>query len=115
MQDFRNVDAWKKAHALVLSVYRETQTMPREEVFGVTMQLRRGATAVATRIAEGTGRNNNAEFAADLRRAMASSNELEYLMLLARDLGYWKPELCERLVADAIEVRKMIFGLVRKL
>jgi len=115
MQDFRNVEAWQKAHALVLSVYHETKTMPREEVFGVTMQLRRGAMAVATRIAEGSGRTSDAEFAVDLRRAAASSNELEYLMLLTRDLGYWKPELCERLVADAIEVRKMIFGLVRKL
>jgi four helix bundle protein len=115
MQDFRNVDAWKKAHALVLAIYGETQTLPREEVFGVTMQLRRGAVAIATRIAEGTGRSNNVEYGVDLRRAAASSNELEYLMLLTRDLGYWKPDLCERLVADAIEVRKMIFGLVRKL
>ena len=115
MQDFKNVGAWQKAYALVLSVYRETQTMPREEVFGVTMQLRRGAIAVATRISEGTGRSSDVEFAADLRRAAASSNELEYLFVLARDLGYWKPELCDRLVSDAVEVRKMIFGLLRKL
>jgi four helix bundle protein len=115
MQDFRNVGAWEKAHALVLSVYRDTQSMPREEVFGITMQLRRGAMAVATRIAEGAGRSNNVEYAVDLRKPAASSNELEYLMVLARDLGYWKPELCERLVADAVEVRKMIFGLARKL
>jgi len=115
MQDFRNVDAWQKAHALVLSVYHETKTMPREEVFGVTMQLRRGAMAVATRIAEGSGRTSDAEFAVDLRRAAASCNEVEYMFVLTRDLGYLKPELCERLVADAVEVRKMIFGLVRKL
>ena len=115
MQDFKNIGAWQKAHALVLSVYHETQTMPREEVFGVTMQLRRGAMSVATRIAEGSGRTSDAEFAVDLRRAAASSNELEYLMLLTRDLGHWKPDVCERLVADAVEVRKMIFGLVRKL
>jgi hypothetical protein len=57
MQDFRNIDAWKKAHNLVLSIYRETLSLPKEEVFGVTIQLRRTATSVATRIAEGTGRS----------------------------------------------------------
>ena len=115
MQDFKNVGAWQKAHALVLSVYRETQTMPREEVFGITTQLRRGATNVATRIAEGCGRSSDVDFAVDLRRAVASSNELEYLMLLTRDLGYWKPELCEQLTENTIEVRKMILGILRKL
>jgi four helix bundle protein len=115
MQDFQKIDAWKKAHALVLAVYRETQAMPREEVFGVTNQLRRSALGIATRIAEGSGRDGNVEFAADLRRAQASCNELEYLILVARDLGYWKPEAGERLSADTIEVRKMTIGLLRKL
>jgi four helix bundle protein len=115
MQDFRNVEAWQKAHALVLAVYRDTQTMPREEIFGVTMQLRRGSTAIATRIAEGTGRSSDADFAVDLRRAGASCNELEYLFLLARDLGYWKPEISEALIVQVVQVRKVIYGLVRKL
>jgi len=86
MQDFRNVEAWQKAHALVLAVYRDTQSMPREEIFGVTMQLRRGATAM--RIAEGTGRSGDVEFAVDLRKAGATCNELEYLFVLAKDLSY---------------------------
>jgi four helix bundle protein len=89
--------------------------MPREETFGVTMQLRRGSTGIATRIAEGTGRTSDADFAVDLRKAAASCNELEYLFLLARDLGYWKPELTEALIADVVEVRMVIYGLVRKL
>jgi four helix bundle protein len=62
MQDFHHVEAWKKAHSLVLEIYRETRTLPREEIFGVTMQLRRSAVAIATRIAEGCGREHNAEF-----------------------------------------------------
>jgi four helix bundle protein len=115
MQDFRNVDAWQKAHALVLAVYRDTQKMPREEIFGVTMQLRRGATSIATRIAEGTGRNGDVEFAVDLRKAGAACNELEYLFVLASDLGYWKPELSEARIAEVVVVRRVIFGLLRKL
>jgi four helix bundle protein len=115
MQDFRNVDAWVKAHAVVLSVYRETLSLPKEEMFGVTMQLRRTATSIATRIAEGSGRPSNVEFAVDLRRAAATCNELEYLIVLARDLNYWSPELVERLVGETVAARKVIFGLLRKM
>jgi four helix bundle protein len=113
MQDFRNLEAWRKAHALVLAVYRETLNLPKEEVFGITIQLRRAATAVATRIAEGAGRSVTMEFAGDLRRSAVSCNELEYLIVLARDLSYWKPEIAEPLLADTIEVRKVLFGLLR--
>ena len=81
----------------------------------MTMLLRRSATAIATRIAEGSGRSQSIEFAADLRKAGASCNELEYLIVLARDLKYWKPELAEGLIADTVEVRKVIFGLLRKM
>ena len=56
MRDFREVGAWPKAHALVLRIYRETKALPREEMLGVTMLIRRSATAIATRIAEGSGR-----------------------------------------------------------
>jgi len=115
MQDFRNVDVWAKAHAVVLSIYRETLSLPKDEVFGVTIQLRRAAASIATRIAEGSGRTSNIDFAMDLRRAAASCNELEYLVLLARDLSYWKPEIADRLIADIVEVRKMIHGLLRKM
>jgi four helix bundle protein len=113
MQDFRNVEGWGKAHALVLRTYRETVGMPKDEIFGMTMLLRRTAIAVATRIAEGSGRNQNLEFAVDLRKAAASCNEMEYLIVLARDLTFWKPELAASLIEDTVEVRKMIFGLLR--
>ncbi|HVG26998.1 MAG TPA: four helix bundle protein [Acidobacteriaceae bacterium] len=115
MQDFRNLEVWKRAHRLVLAVYRCSQEMPRDEVFGITMQLRRGATAIATRIAEGCGREGNADFAADLRRAVAACNEVEYLILLAKDLEYLKAEVDERLTGEVVEVRKMLHGLLRKL
>jgi four helix bundle protein len=113
MQDFRTIDAWKKAHDLVLSLYRQTLSLPKEEAFGITIQLRRSATAIATRIAEGAGRALPVEFATELRRSAASCNELEYLIVLAKDLNYWKPEIAERLIADTVEVRKMIFGFLR--
>ncbi|HEX4156189.1 MAG TPA: four helix bundle protein [Acidobacteriaceae bacterium] len=115
MQDFRGLDVWKRAHALVLNVYRATQALPREEVFGVTMQLRRGVVGVATRIAEGCGRENDLEFAADLRRGVAGCSVVEYLILLARDLEYLNSEISDRLTGEVVEVRKMIYGRLRKL
>jgi four helix bundle protein len=115
MQDFRNIDVWNKAHALVLRTYRETLGMPKDEIFGVTMLLRRTATAIATRIAEGSGRSQSLEFSSDLRKAVASCNEMEYLIVLARDLTFWKRELAASLIEDTVEGRKMIFGLLRTL
>jgi four helix bundle protein len=115
LQEFRKLDVWKRAHELVLAVYRASQTLPKEEVFGVMMQLRRAATAIPTRIAEGCGRETNPEFAVDLRRGVAASNELDYLLLLTKDLGYLKPEMYDSLSAETVEVRKMIYGLLRKL
>lgn len=115
MQDFRNLEAWKKAHVLTLRVYAETQKLLREEVFGVTMQLRRSSIAIATRLSEACGRDAAADMAIDLRKACASCNELEYLILLAADLEFWGPELRDQLTQAAVEVRKMSYGLLRKL
>ncbi|HEY5382788.1 MAG TPA: four helix bundle protein [Acidobacteriaceae bacterium] len=115
MQDFRGLDVWQRAHALVLAVYRSTQGLPKEEIFGVTIQLRRAATTIPTRIAEGCGREMDVGFAADLRRGVTACNEVEYLLLLAKDLEYLNSDAYERLTADTVEVRKMMYGLLRKL
>ena len=115
MQDFRKVDCWGKAHLLVLRVYRETDSMPPEEMFGMKLQLRRSAVSIPMKIAEGCGRDNNSDFQVDLRRAIASCNELECLVVLAKDLELWATSLSEELIGGAIEVRKMMLGLVKRL
>ena len=79
------------------------------------IQLRRAATAIPTRISEGCGRETNPEFAVELRRGIAASNELDYLLLLSKDLGFMKPEIYDSLNSETVEVRKMIYGLLRKL
>jgi len=81
MQDFRNIDTWKKAHGLTLRVFEETKSLPRDETFGITMLLRRSATSIASQIAESCRRGDKVEAAADLRKAAASCGELEYLVL----------------------------------
>jgi four helix bundle protein len=115
LQEFRKLDVWKRAHELVLAVYRASLELPKEEVFGITILLRRAATAIPTRIAEGCSREASSEFIADLRRGVAASNELDYLLLLAKDLGYLQAEMYDSLSTEAVEVRKMIYGLLRKL
>ena len=115
MRDFREVDVWRKAHQLALDVYRMTDTLPKSEVFGVTAQVRRAAIAVPTRIADGCGREGDVEFAAQLHKARAASSELEYLLLLCKDLGYLPPEMYEALREDVVTVRKMLSGLLRRM
>ena len=110
MQDFRNVDAWKKAHGLALRIYEETKSLPRDETFGITMQLRQSATAIASQIADGCGSEGNGGFAVDFRKAAGHCSELEYLVLLTKDLALWPPTLSDELMASAVEVRKMIYN-----
>jgi four helix bundle protein len=115
MRDFRELDIWRRAHALVQAVYLVTKQLPKDEIFGLSVQLRRSATAVATRIAEGCGVDSDVEFAGYLHRAKAGASELEYLVLLSRDLGYVPEEQFVRLTEDVITVKKMLSGFVRRI
>lgn len=86
MQDFRKLKVWRKSHDLTLEVYGSTATFPKEELYGLTGQIHRAASSVSANIAEACGRGGNAEFARFLRIAMGFASELEYHLLLARDL-----------------------------
>ena len=115
MRDFHELEIWRRAHGLALAIYRMTKQLPKEEVFGLTVQLRRAAVGVATRIAEGAGVDSNPDFAGYLQRAKAGASEVEYLLLLARDLGYVPEEDYVRLSEETIEVKKMLSGFVRRI
>ena len=86
MKDFRELQVWRKAHELTLAVYQITASFPREELYGLTAQLRRAGSSIAANLAEGCGRNGDAELARFCSIAMGSASELEYHLLLARDL-----------------------------
>ncbi len=115
MQDFHQLNVWKKAHSLVLRVYKASSDLPASENFGLILNLRRSAAAIARSIAEGTGRDSDVEFATELKKARAGGHDLEYNLLLCRDLGFLPESLHEELTADVIEVRKMISGLLKSL
>jgi four helix bundle protein len=82
MRNYRDLQVWKKAHDLTLELYRVSQRFPREEIYGITGQLRRPAVSIGANLAEGCGRRTSAELARFVRIAMGSASELDYHLLL---------------------------------
>ncbi len=114
-QDFRNLLVWRKAHALALAVYRETRGFPRSELYALTSQLRRGAVSIASNIAEGCVRRTDADFARFLYNAMGSANEVEYQLMLGRDLELVVPAAHAPLERQCVEIKRMLSSLLQKL
>jgi len=114
MQDFRELKVWQRAHELALEVYQITASFPRHEMFGLTSQMRRSCSSIAANLAEGCGRNGDAEFARYCSIAMGSASETEYHLLLARDLKMIKPADYEDLSKRIIELKRMLTGLNQK-
>jgi four helix bundle protein len=84
---FRGLQIWQRAHELTLELYRTTAAFPKDELYGLTSQIRRSASSIAANIAEGCGRDGEAELTRFRRIAAGSASELEYHLLLAFDLG----------------------------
>ena len=114
MKDFRRLTVWERAHALTLAVYKATASFPREELFGITSQMRRSSSSIAANIAEGCGRTGNGDFHRFLNAAAGSAVELEYFLLLSRDLGLIATEVYTPLQKDIVEVQRMLASLIRK-
>lgn len=106
---------WEKAHALALEVYHKTKDFPAEERYELTRQIRRCAVSIPTNIAEGCGRGSDAELARFLQIARGSASELEYTLLLARELGMLKAPAYEALAPRIEEVQRMLAALIKKL
>jgi len=115
MRDFRELKVWEKAHSLTLAVYRITKSFPKEELFGLTSQARRASASIAANIAEGCCRNGRAEFARFLHIAMGSASELDYHLLLARDLNLLNSADHEQLGRNVTEVKRMLASFIQKL
>jgi four helix bundle protein len=115
MKDFKTLEVWKKNHALALSVYKVTAEFPKSELYGLTSQLRRAGTSIPANIAEGCGRFGDAELARFLQIAMGSASELEYHLILAKDLGFIKESDYQDFSKQAIAVKKMITSFLQKL
>ena len=115
MKDFHELQVWQKAHQLTLAIYRVTAPFPREELFGLTSQIRRACSSIPANLAEGCGRTGDADFSRFCSIAMGSASELEYHLLLGRDLGLIKPKDYQELSQRTIELKKMLTALIQKL
>jgi four helix bundle protein len=115
MQNFRQLQVWQKAHQLTLAVYRITKSFPRDELYGLTAQLRRSSSSIPANLAEGCGRSSDAEFSRFCWIAMGSASELDYHLLLASDLAMIKATDHTALAAQLDEVKAMLSGLLQKL
>lgn len=110
MRPFQELLVWQKAHELTLEVYRCTRRYPREETYGLTSQTRKSASAVPANIAEGCGKGTLPELRHGVDVAGGSLNELEYWLLLGRDLRYLPVDEYDDLSARLVEVRRLLMG-----
>ncbi|MBA1336035.1 MAG: hypothetical protein HPY66_1856 [Firmicutes bacterium] len=115
MSKYENLLVWKKAHELVLEIYRVTTQFPDAEKYGIVVQMRRSAASIPTNISEGHGRLYRREYIRFLAIARGSACELEYQLILARDLGYLDKEKTDELLGKLREILRMLNGLINTL
>ncbi len=115
MKDFRTLVFWQKAHRFVLDLYIATRAFPESERFGLTSQLRRAAVSIPSNIAEGCGRQGDAELKRFLQISMGSASEVEYQLQLSKDLGYINTASFSELNTELIETKKMLNAFIQKL
>lgn len=108
-------EVWEKAHQLTLAIYQHTESFPSEEQYGLTSQIRRAGSSVAANLAEGCGRGSDADFARFVQNAIGSASELDYHLLLARDLGYLSAEVYDTCKEQVDRVLRMLHGLLKRL
>lgn len=114
MQDFKQLKVWQKAHLFVLGLYKLSAGFPKDERYGLSNQLRRAAASIAANIAERCGRNSNAELARFLIISMGSASEVEYFLILSKDLNYINQEDFDFHLGRIIEIKKMLTSLHQK-
>lgn len=114
MKDFRKLKVWEQAHSLILDVYRLTKSFPKDELYGLSSQMRRCGGSIGANIAEGCGKRGNGEFQRFLQIASGSASELDYHFLLSRDLGYLPEAEYRRVAESLLKLRRMLTSLLTK-
>jgi four helix bundle protein len=115
LKNFKELKVWQKAYQLCLEIYRVTRNFPKEEIYGLTSQIRRAAVSVPSNIAEGYGRKTTGEYIQALYVAYGSNCELETQVLLSGDLGFVRREDLLRLQQEIGDVERMLKRLIKSL
>ena len=115
MEDFKNLKVWTKAHELTLAIYQCTRKFPKEEMYGLSSQIRRASASIGANIAEGCGRRSDPEMKRFVQIARGSASELEYHLLLAKDLQLLTVDEFKDLEAKVFEIQRMLASLSQRL
>ncbi|MDD3647740.1 MAG: four helix bundle protein [Candidatus Dojkabacteria bacterium] len=115
MKDFRNLKVWQKAHSFTIKLYEITNTFPREELYGITNQLRRAVSSIPINISEGCGRFTDKDLARFLQISMGSASETKYLLLLSNNLGYLDNKDYSQSTKQIQEIKKMLAKFIIRL
>jgi four helix bundle protein len=113
--DFKKLEVWQTSHKVACEIYRQTTSFPKTEAYGLTAQLRRSAASIPANLAEGCGRRGDMEFSRFVAISLGSATELEYHLILARDVGFLSTVPFESLAAEVLRVQNMLAGLYRRL
>lgn len=115
MRDYKKYTVWELGHQITLDIYELIKTFPREEIYGITSQMRGAAYSIPSNIVEGCGRESDAEFRRFLIISQGSASELEYFTILAHDLGYIEKDSFETISDKANKIRRSINNLINKI
>ena len=115
LQSYRDLLVWKKAIQLTIDCYSFSDSFPRSETYGLTSQLRRASVSVPSNIAEGYGRGSRKEYLRFLWISQGSLKELETQILIAKSLGFVRPEAADELLIETETTGKMLGSLIRSL
>lgn len=115
MRDYKKYDIWKLSHLLTLEIYKITENFPKEEIFGLTSQIRRASSSIGINIVEGCGRGSDEDFKRFLRNALGSAFEVEYILFLSNDLNYITEENFLELSPKAEDLKMKISKLILKI
>lgn len=110
---FTGLDTWKEGHRLVLMIYDITKKFPKEEIFGLTSQIRRAAVSITSNIAEGFSRNSTKEKIQFYTIARGSNVEIQNQLLIAKDIKYIDKENFDKIAEQSVRVNKLINGMIR--
>src|SRR6516164_8977803 len=115
MKNYEELEVWHKAHALTVQLYRETESFPRSEMFGLTSQIRRASGSIGANLAEGCGRWGDGELARFVQIAMGSASELQNHLRLAKDLGFLAAEEHTNVIKSLQSIRQMLTAFLQTL
>jgi four helix bundle protein len=115
LKDFKQLVVWKKSHDLTVAIYKHTSTFPKHELYGLTSQIRPASASIPVNIAEGCGRAGDPELARFFQIAMGSASELEYHILLSKELGFMDESTFSKLTKETTSIKKMLTSFIQKL